>query len=395
MKKYILMLSLLYSAFFSFASPDKFSVLDTETLAPLVGYWEQEGNANNYMRVFAHGGISLDLSDSSDFCSLGGKLSVDKNNLYIKLNEDSYFSFSDQSASSVAIIPYIFSKNKAGKIISVTLTVGKKRFSLKQISAYNLSVSGWEERTEVTRTLTGKWENGDSYVVFSNGRMDFFCKEGETWCSACGLYTAKNDIVYMTLMDYTSSDNTYKSGDMTIPYIVFAGENEEELMLRLTIEGNQFLLTKSATYILPLRRQTMLNGIWKSEKTWQKPSDCNMTLQFADESFLVTIEGSSFSYSLLGDVFYENGMMYLSEINSVESIPYDSIENPPDFGNERINSVYDYAAYYELPEYIFFGAQYDTPYHALCNYKVSKNELILTAYGKDLKLQKQVKKLKK
>lgn len=395
MKKSILIPYLLCSVFLTFASPEKFDVLDTETLAPLIGYWEQEENSDNYMRVFEHGHISLGLSDSSDFYSLGGEVCADKNNLYIKLNEDSYFSSSNRSDSSMAIIPYTLSKNKAGKIDSVRLTLGKKHFNLKKVSSYNLAVRGWEERPEVVTTLTGKWEKGESYVAFSNGRINFFCKEGESWCAASGLYTAKNDTVYMTLMNYTSFDGKYKSGDMAIPYIVFAGENEGELMLRLVIEGNSFLLAKTETYILPRRRQTLLNGVWKSEKSWQTPSDYNMTLQFVDESFLLTIEGSSFSYSLLGDVFYENGMMYLNKVSDTEAIPYDSIENPPDFGNERINSVYDYAAYYELPEYIFFGAQYDTPYHALCNYKVSKNELILTAYGKDLKLQKQVKELKK
>ena len=395
MKKSILIPYLLCSVFLTFASPEKFDVLDTETLTPLVGYWEQEENSDNYMRVFSHGHISLGLSDSSDYYSLGGEVCADKNNLYIKLDEDSYFSSSNWSERSVATIPYTLSRNKAEKIISVRLTLGKKHFNLKQISTYNLSVPGWEERSEVIKTLTGKWEKDESYVVFSNGRMEFFCKEGDTWCVASGLYTAKNDTVYMTLMNYTSFDGKYKSGDMAIPYIVFAGENEGELMMRIVIEENSFLLAKTETYILPVRRQTLLNGTWKSEKSWQIPSDYNITLKFADESFLVDIEGSSFSYSLLGDAFYENGIMYLSKVSDIESVPYDSIENPPDFGNERINSVYDYAAYYELPEYIFFGAQYDTPYHALCNYKVSKNELILTAYGKDLKLQKQVKKLKK
>ena len=97
------------------------------------------------------------------------------------------------------------------------------------------------------------------------------------------------------------------------------------------------------------------------------------------------IENDSFSYSLLGEVFYERGMMSISKVSDVES---GCESDELDFGSESFTSVYDYAAYHEIPEYVFFGAAFDTPYQSLCAYRLENDTLTITAYGKELKLHR-------
>ena len=256
---------------------------------------------------------------------------------------------------------------------------------LQKKDAYNLLIRRDEERPEYMQQLAGRWENGENSVSLTGSRISLFCADnGRNWYSASGLFTADDKNLYVSTQDSSYLDVMYDSSELVFPYTL--SEMDGDFELTLTVAEKVFTFEKSSFFLLPVRRQSTLNGEWKSEKPWKKPSDWNITLRFVEESFLVTIGDSSFSYSLLGDVFYEGGMMFITKVWDMET---ESEPKKTDFGEEFITDAYDYAAYHGLPEYVFFGARLDTPYHSICNYKLNNDALTIMAYDKEIILYRQ------
>ena len=282
------------------------------------------------------------------------------------------------------------------KILSIlcALFVAGVGFSqtLQKTGLYNLSKPNWEERPEYLYNLNGDWENGENSVSFTDSRINFCCIENDDWYIVNGLFTADEHNLYISIQDGNSLSVKYDSPEQVIPYTL--SEHGNSLELNLKFAGKIFKFKKISNSVLPRRRQNGLNGIWKSEKAWKKATDWNITLKFLEESFLIKIEGGFFSYSLLGDVFYERGMMFITKIHGVENEYYPAdVKFGKDFRSSNydyaIDYVVDYAAQHELPEYIFLGARLDSPYHSLCNYRVEKDTLTIMAYDKEIKLYKQ------
>ena len=89
--------------------------------------------------------------------------------------------------------------------------------------------------------------------------------------------------MYVSTQDSSYLDVMYDSSELVFPYTL--SEMDGDFELTLTVAEKVFTFEKSSFFLLPVRRQSTLNGEWKSEKPWKKPSDWNITLRFVEESF--------------------------------------------------------------------------------------------------------------
>ena len=98
----------------------------------LVGYWEQGGDKDNYMRIFEDGRISLGLQDGADFYSLDGTLTADESAMYVAPDEDSLSFLKTVPQSGLISVPYSISKSKGGEVASILLQIKGKKFLLEK-----------------------------------------------------------------------------------------------------------------------------------------------------------------------------------------------------------------------------------------------------------------------
>ena len=365
-------------------------------LGQLVGVWgsdfgrEEVGDGcADYIQVFRDGYIRIQCGDERNIYAAEGFFSADGRNIAVTLPEDCpTFDLPVPNSGKISI-PYRISQSKDGKSPFLTVTLGGKKFTLEKVGSYNLSVPEWKEREEYLYELNASWKDGENYASIENSRIDFSVenKSGDSY-SVIGLFTADGKNLYITPLNFHSSDGRFDGKDLiSVPYSI--SERSDGHVLTLMIAGKTFALPRAEIRDLPQRRQTELNGIWTASRSLVGENDWNITVQFLEESFLATAESRGHRISFLGDTFYEDGLLFINETDKAESVAYDA-----DFSDGVLSaegrffeSPADYAAFHELPEYMFLGCGGKTS-GGICAYSLKNGVLTLEKYGKKLELRK-------
>ena len=364
-----------------------------EAFEKLVGsYWKTEILENKindhspnydgetYLVVYKYGRVNLSVRfDSKNWIDIDGYATADSHNLYITLDkfhkcENGKWS-GDFEKGSVLTMPYKLTKTKNGDVI--TLTFEKNQFSLTKVGSYNL---WWGEREcgdeKYYYPLNGYWSNGGNRVSFRKRRIEFWADDTHFE----GIFSADEKNLYVSLFDSGILGEDIDYDKFVIPYTIFEksdGHRILERRLELIVTGKKYSFNDPFDEFdeyqekISCRTQRELDGKWKAEKTLKTVKDWNVTLKIKGYSFIVDIENNGEPvYSALCDVFYENGAMCFISCDALE--------------DEGIEYAVYVAMFYEMVEYLFFGRSEQS----LCAYRLEKNTLTLSAFGKDLVFHK-------
>ncbi len=255
------------------------------------------------------------------------------------------------------------------------------------------------DRPDYLQNLIGVWEASAEdgqrfeYVIINNNSIMMYPRDvaGESYSQPIkGVYAHDQHALYVTVMNHRHSGekNEELPRKITIPYTMSADVTFTTGTLTLELDGRIISLVKKRGWPNARRRQSLLDGEWKSVKARKEATDMSMTVCFSEEALLVTIEGETFAFDFLGSAFYEQGMMYVVKDDCSD------YEEDEDFSalvtekERRFDTAADYARYHALPEYVFFAAMYDTPYRALLRYHLRGDTLTLFAYDKKIVLKK-------